>query len=188
VRHAMTNGTLASVKALSATIEVAPGTLYLFMRGGGLTRRVAVEVASALGAEGFAFDSEVAERVNPRRYVPHEARALELRDVDTLRAGNVRRVTRADRTAHVFEPLSLRPSRFEVARLVEAFALLDIVPDGLTLEDVLRAEDAYRQARAIPRGVSTRHWVKTHGSILRRSSEKDAMPDDEDGEDRGKSG
>jgi hypothetical protein len=57
--------------------------------------------------------------------------------------------------------------------LIEPFALLDYVPDGLDLADVLRAESAYRQARAIPPGIATRQWLTVHGRLNRRAPEND---------------
>lgn len=79
----------------------------------------------------------------------------------------------AGRAMPASDVLPVHPTRFNVASAIEPFALLEYVPPGLTLRDVQRAENVYRQARAIPSGAATRQWIRANGRIYKDSGGDD---------------
>ena len=163
VRAALGSGRWRTVLRFTRDAKVSPATLYVFLRGGGSTRRIAERLAKVCGD-----DLDVV--IGPASEWPLDfgEAALFAPPVPVPASGLV------NRPVEEGYELPTLSTRFFVAKVVEPFALLEFVPEGLTLRDVQRAESVYRQARAIPRGVATRHWVAGHGRITRRNHEDEA--------------
>ena len=163
VRAALGSGRWRTMARFARDANIAQGTIHVFLRGGGSTRRVAERLAKACGDELDAV-------IDPASEWP-----LDFGEAPLFGAPvPVPVLNWTNREVEEGWELPTLSTRFFVAKIVEPFALLEFVPEGLTLRDVQRAESVYRQARAIRRHVSTRYFVATHGRITRRNHEDDA--------------
>jgi hypothetical protein len=147
-----------TVASLAAELGRTPTGVNAFLRGGGTRRSVAAALAKACGLE---LDVVIADAAAPRDEGHGAVPAPPLREP---RAALVRAAPR---------DLPLHPTRFHLAQLLEPFALLVDVPPGLDVRDLVDAEVAYRQARAIPTNVPLRHFLAANGRLVNRSPRDD---------------